>query len=159
MIFSNYKYILGSFFIITIIGIFIGKTLNVIADMDSLSISSDAIVYIKDDHFNSGQAAAVTPTGKTIFIFFQQDGDDGTIGTHLTTLVILKRNSAGNYVEKARIKDLDCGHANGATYYKEGSDHYLLVATSAYPAENPAIVVKYKMDLTNYKVLSQKKSL
>ena len=157
-----YKIMLCSFFVILIITFLMGKMLKASAAVDNLDIDGEAIVYLKDvgDVINSGQASAVTPTGKTIFVLLQQpETPSGIIGSHLSTLVILKKNSSGEYVEKARINDLDCGHANGATYFKENNKHYLLVATSADPSENPATIIKYELNLSDssgYSVVSQK---
>ena len=92
-----------------------------------------------------GQGAAVSYDGNYIFLLFTNSSD-------VAKLYIYKK-SGSTYNCVGKIDDLSCGHGNGATYYESGGKKYLLVNTNS---TNPS-VVKYELDLSNYKIKSTTK--
>ena len=92
-----------------------------------------------------GQGATVSYDGNYIFLLFTNSSD-------VAKLYIYKK-SGSTYNCVGKIDDLSCGHGNGATYYESGGKKYLLVNTNS---TNPS-VVKYELDLSNYKIKSTTK--
>ena len=151
---NYYKLVLLLFFLIIIAVVFYKGKENVSADDDDIDIVDDALLYTKTGKFKSGQATTSTRDGSVLFVFYNQDNSyqggeydpiPGTYEEYRTTLLVFGKQSDGSYKKIKEINNIDCGHVNGAAYYEENGNKYLLVTVKDDYVENVPSIIKYQL--------------
>lgn len=96
---KHYKLLICLTFIIISSFIIVKRTNKVNANDEELTLASKAFLFYNDgdedessltNDFKSGQASGVTPSGKTIFMFFSQQNGVGKINGTLSSMAIYK---------------------------------------------------------------------
>ncbi|MCR4648108.1 MAG: hypothetical protein K5776_03435 [Lachnospiraceae bacterium] len=128
---------------------FVKDNINISAYDTPVLVANKSQSDIKE--FKSAQSMALNYNASIAFVMLagpdeNQDGINDSMG-----MAIYASKTNGIFTEMKVIHGLEKGHANGATYYEDNGESYVVVAPPITDSEYS--LIRYKMDMKRFEIV------